>query len=274
MVGFLVLMGIFLIQKNHHLVFVATIGFITQSAYLLPYYFQPTASAINQTSADTIRVYFNNINYGTTDFTILTESIAHNQPHVVGIAELSSEKFEQLKTQLSNYPYSFHVPGQGQLGLAIFSQIPFVEQPSVRYFSDNRYPSIIASIRDFQKTKKLTVIVIHPPPPLLAEYAQIRNELFSKLAEYVKNQSDPLLIMGDFNSSSWSPAFQTLLVDSTLIDSRNNQGIQPSWPSQLPKFLRIPIDHMLTNELLTVTYREILPSDGSDHLPILADFAW
>lgn len=273
-IGCLVLMGFFLIQKKPLLVFIATIGFIMQFIFLLPYYFQPTASATDQTKTETIRVYFNNINYGTTDFTSLTKSIAHNHPQVVGIAELSSEKFEHLKNQLPNYPYNFHVPGRGQLGLAIFSQIPFVDQPSVRFFSDNRFPSIVASIQDFQTTKKLTIIVIHPPPPLLAEYATIRNELFSNLAEFVKTQSDPLLIMGDFNSSSWSPAFQTLLGDSSLVDSRNNQGVQPSWPSQLPNFLRIPIDHILTNELLPVTYREVLLSVGSDHLPILADFAW
>ncbi len=273
-IGCLVLMGFFLVQKKPLLVFTATVGFMMQFIFLLPYYFQPTASANDQANAETIRVYFNNINYGTTDFTALTKSIAYNHPQVVGIAELSSEKFEQLETQLPDYPYSFHVPGRSKLGLAIFSQMPFVDQPSVHFFSDSRFPSIVAAIQDFQTTKKLTIVVIHPPPPLLAEYTQIRNELFNNLAQFAQDQTGPLLVMGDFNSTSWSPAFQTLLANSTLIDSRNNQGIQPSWPSQLPKFLRIPIDHMLTNELLPVTYRETLPSVGSDHLPILADFAW
>ena len=274
MVGFLVLVGFFLLQKKPFLVFVATIGFITQTIYLLPYYFQPKASATIEAEHSTVRVYFNNINYGTTDFSSLVNSVTQYRPQIIGVAELSAEKFILLKNQLPKYPYTHHVSGRGKLGLAVFSQLPFSDQPSTQYFANNQFPSLVATIQELNSNQQLKIIVIHPPPPITAEYTRERNELFDNLAEYAKSQTDPLLVMGDFNSTSWSPAFQELLTDSDLIDSRNNQGTQPSWPSQLPKFMRIPIDHVLTNEQLLITYREILPSVGSDHLPVLTDVTW
>ncbi len=273
-VGFLVLVGFFLLQKKPLLVFVATIGFITQTIYLLPYYFQPKASATIQAEHSTVRVYFNNINYGTTDFSSLVNSVTQYKPQIIGVAELSAEKFILLKNQLPSFPYVYHVPGRGKLGLAIFSQLPFSDQPSTQYFSDHLFPSLVATVQDPDTFKQLKIIVIHPPPPITGEYTSARNTLFDNLAEYSKSQTNPLLVMGDFNSTGWSPAFQQLLSNSGLIDSRNNQGTQPSWPSQLPKLLRIPIDHILTNEALLVSYREILPSVGSDHLPVLVDVLW
>ena len=273
-IGFLVLVGFFLVQKKPFILFVATLGFITHIIFLLPYYFQPTALAINTSETTTLRVFFNNINYGIIDYSLLIDSIHQHQPQVIGLVEISGDKYNQLKAQLLEYPFSYHVPGRGKQGLALFSQLPFADQPSTQYFSDNQFPSIVATIQALQSDKQLTIIVIHPPPPIISNYTTARNTLFDNLADFASLHTGPLLVVGDFNSTGWSPAFQKLLADSVLIDSRNNQGVQPSWPSQLPKFLRIPIDHMLTNQQVIVSHREVLPSIGSDHLPVLADFSW
>ncbi len=45
--------------------------------------------------------------------------------------------------------------------------------------------------------------------------------------------------------------------------------IQGTWPSFIPFFLRIPLDHLLVSDNIHIIKQEVGPPVGSDHLPIL-----
>lgn len=273
-IGSALLAGIFLLYRKPLLTVFATFGLIVQLTFLLPYYFQPDVQATQLSQVTETQLLFSNLNYGTTDFAPLIKEVQSYQPELVGIVELPQDHYDALVNDLPEYPFHYHIPGRARLGLALFSKIEFVNDPTVQYWADDRFPSIIAQIKDQESNQILTIVIVHPPPPITSDYETARNAIFTGIANFAKTQTDPVVVAGDFNSTSWSPAFQDLLSDQALVDSRNNQGLQPSWPSQLPKIFRIPIDHVLVSHQVNVLHRQLLPSVGSDHLPVLVDFSW
>ena len=85
-------------------------------------------------------------------------------------------------------------------------------------------------------------------------------------------QVGPLVLIGDFNCTPWSPAFRKLVSYSGLRDSRRGLGVQPTWPSPFGPF-GIPIDHALVSKDLHVIDRSVGPQVGSDHRGIVVGLA-
>jgi endonuclease/exonuclease/phosphatase (EEP) superfamily protein YafD len=77
-------------------------------------------------------------------------------------------------------------------------------------------------------------------------------------------------VLGDFNGAPWGYIVRT-------IEARGNVRAAPgpsgTWPSILPGQLRIPIDHVMAGPGLSFVSRQVLPSAGSDHLPVIAEVA-
>jgi endonuclease/exonuclease/phosphatase (EEP) superfamily protein YafD len=76
------------------------------------------------------------------------------------------------------------------------------------------------------------------------------------------------VLLGDLNTTSWSPGFQECLQISRLRDSRRGFGVHPTWPAR-QAVLRITIDHCLVSDGIVVEDHHVGPDVGSDHLPVL-----
>jgi len=81
------------------------------------------------------------------------------------------------------------------------------------------------------------------------------------------------IVAGDFNVAPWSHYFRTTLERSGLSDCAAGHGLAPSWPSQFPP-LGIRIDHCLASHHWRSIDVRLGPSNGSDHLPLIADLVW
>jgi len=79
------------------------------------------------------------------------------------------------------------------------------------------------------------------------------------------------VVAGDLNATPWSPIFHRVLDLGRLRDSREGFGLHRTWPSGIHALLRIPIDHVLVGEGVTVLRREVGPHIGSDHRPVIVD---
>lgn len=274
LVGFVLLTGLFALTKRTVYLSLATFGILLSVPALLPFYFQPIAVATPQPASQELTLLFSNINYGNTDHTRLLERINQEQPHVVAVVEALPTEQASLATSLAaDYPYQYVAQGRNNMGVAVYSSLPFSQPPQSYYWADARHPVVAVHIGPTQ-ANDLTLLVMHPPPPLIPEFSEIRNTMFTGVAEYAQRVESPLVVAGDFNSTSWSPYFQSLLTTGRLSDSRQDKGLQTSWPSMLPAFLRISIDHILTNQAVQVLDRQVLEDVGSDHLPIVATLAW
>jgi endonuclease/exonuclease/phosphatase family metal-dependent hydrolase len=86
----------------------------------------------------------------------------------------------------------------------------------------------------------------------------------------------PLLILGDFNITPYSPRFRAMLEAGGLRYVHLGWSWPRSWPSphygRIQKYVRgFPIDHILTSRHFSVAHARALESVGSDHYPVTAE---
>jgi endonuclease/exonuclease/phosphatase (EEP) superfamily protein YafD len=79
-----------------------------------------------------------------------------------------------------------------------------------------------------------------------------------------------MILLGDLNTTAWSHAFQKLVKQMDLKDSRKGYGLQITWPSMMP-ILGITIDHCLISDTISVLDHKIGPNIGSDHYPVYVE---
>ena len=119
--------------------------------------------------------------------------------------------------------------------------------------------------------QEFTVIATRPYPPVNARQSQVRDQQLQAVGELAAETAGPLLVMGDLNTSPWSPIFHELARTSSLRDSRRGYGLQVTWTGA--PFVWLPIDHVFVSDEIVIHDRRVGPDIGSDHLPILMDFS-
>lgn len=113
----------------------------------------------------------------------------------------------------------------------------------------------------------LTVVAAHANWPLGPAMAASRNRELGELAAILRQAPAPVLALGDFNVTAYSPAFTALLAESGLRDCSAGRGFNPTWPAYFPP-LYLQIDHCLASPGLAVAGLGSGPYVGSDHFPL------
>jgi vancomycin resistance protein VanJ len=101
-----------------------------------------------------------------------------------------------------------------------------------------------------------------------------RSPAFDRLLQLVNAyKTQPLIVMGDFNTPGDSIYFKNLRQRTGLIDAFDNagSGIAGTWPMLAPV---LSLDHILVNSHLRVVRCEHHTSLYSDHRAVVADLAW
>jgi endonuclease/exonuclease/phosphatase (EEP) superfamily protein YafD len=123
----------------------------------------------------------------------------------------------------------------------------------------------------------VVVYVLHPTTPRSFDQWESRNLYLSVVARSIAAEppGTPVVVLGDFNTPTWSPFFQSFLKKSGLVDAAGT-----GWPGTT-RFSRrwfaknfhfgSPVDHILVSRNIEVKSFQVGPDIGSDHLPVLAD---
>ena len=216
------------------------------------------------------RAMLMNVNSHSGDPARVRAAIERFQPDLLAIEEISARWLDALAPVLATYPYRTVDPRFDNFGIGLFSRFP-IGSAVVEPFGLVDVPSIFAEISLEGRT--LAVVATHPMPPGDALLAAERNRQLDWLARRVAALPHPVLLLGDLNVSPWSPAYRRFIETSGLRDSARGRSIQPTWPAPLP-LLWIPLDHALHSPDVAVVSRQIGPDVGSDHYPLVVDFAW
>jgi endonuclease/exonuclease/phosphatase (EEP) superfamily protein YafD len=256
---------IYLVGKKYQLAIVASIFAIPNLAVIMPIYFETWPAAGED--APRFRAVLMNVSTDNDEYETVCRFIRSVEPTLVTVEEVNDAWTRKLPELLNDFPYSISRPRPDEFGMALFSKIPFEHAEIVRVGTMD-FPGMKASM--VIGGRSLTVIGIHPPPPVQQEYVEGRRRQLHDLAGIVRSLKGPMMVLGDLNTTSWSPIFRYLLINTGLRDSRQGFGIQASWPTSLP-YLLIPIDHCLVSPGLAVIKRQIGPRIGSDHFPIIVD---
>jgi endonuclease/exonuclease/phosphatase (EEP) superfamily protein YafD len=256
---------IYLIGKKYRATIVAGIFAIPNLVVIMPIYFG-SWPAVSE-DAPRFRAVLMNVSIDNDQYDRVGRFIRSVEPTFVIIEEVNAAWLEKLPELLSDFPHSISRPRPDEFGMALFSKVPFEHAEIIRVGRLD-FPGMKASM--VIGGRALTVIGIHPPPPIQQEYVEERRRQMQDLAGIVRSLKGPVMVLGDLNTTSWSPIFRELLTNTGLRDSRQGFGIQASWPTHLPHLL-IPVDHCLVSRSLAVRNRQIGPRIGSDHFPIIVD---
>jgi endonuclease/exonuclease/phosphatase (EEP) superfamily protein YafD len=236
---------------------------------IVPWYLPQKATTLP--SAVPLRLLHSNVLVRNRQYASVISLVRETKPDIAVFQEVNAGWLTALEVIRDQLPYTYAEPDAVGFGNVIYSVLP-LEQPSVQFLGQTKVSSLVAQVR--KGAQSVTLITTHPPPPIRAALFQSRNQLLTAIAPYVRSQTSPVILLGDFNISLWSPYYKRLEADSGLRNSRAGFGLLPSWsPRAWLSLLAIPIDHCLVSPGITVLKTQTGRNVGSDHLPLIVDVA-
>ncbi len=252
------------LRKRYVLLAVASLLLLLNGGPALSWYGLPL-----HRSTEGIRVMTYNVWIYNDNDAAVQAAIQKEDPDILLLTEVSAKAMSSLKDQLE-YPYSYRTTG-GNNGL--FSRYPILEVTSdlLGVSVEGRTYNLVARLNVDEQP--VTLIGVHPPIPVLPKYFHVRNRQLDALATYVRELDSPVIVLGDFNTTPWSPYLQRFEREAKLENSGRGQGIFATWHyrSKFPQgLLKIPIDHIETRGFKVIR-TWVGDSGGSDHRPIITD---
>jgi endonuclease/exonuclease/phosphatase (EEP) superfamily protein YafD len=269
------------------------LGFGFQVATL---WLPPSRDAIVTTAAGTpppatLTVLSFNVFRGNKRHKEVLSALQKEQADVVYLTEMSPEWFSALKPLEKDYPHrvtkknssdwllSKHPLENAEIlsmtyasARAALADSPgdatLPEEWSCTWHNDD----LVVGTVVFHGTR-IRLAALHPPIPSNASRVVQQRACAAIYAKALNSdpKADAKLLMGDFNTTSFSPTFRSILSRTGLSDTAQGYGYLPTWGPRLPRepilpWLGIPIDHILASENVSIHHYETGPPLGSDHL--------
>lgn len=206
----------------------------------------PVATLLtNKTQVDTPSIYYQNILYYNLEIEKSIEDILKTGAETVALVEIPEQLHEQITDK---YKYA-HYESKGGQSCAIYSNIKPISSKTIEL----EYPVCTTQFENY------TLYVVHPYPPLSEKLWLRQSALFMQLEELIENEKGLYAIVGDFNSTPFSPLFRAHL-------GKYGGIYQNTWAKDT--LYTLPIDHILTNIEYEV---EVTDSTVSDHGALLIE---
>lgn len=189
---------------------------------------------------------------------------------------------------LQQYPYLIERPGN----IVLLSKTPIQNKQQLLSLKPGKYnatiqaTTLLSGIR--LNGQAITLLIGDPSAPLTPEMDKINQLQLESWGNSLSKAGKNILVVGDFSTTPWTKRFSKLLKAGKLNDSQKQFGMQASWPAVIPVplssgYLEIPpalyqtfglsLDHVLSSSSLSLSSRRTGPVIGSDHLPIIVEFA-
>lgn len=246
---------------------------IYQVARMLPYtrpYPDEVLTADAAATPGRIRLITCNVWIENRDHDAVLECVRRRDPDVFLAVECDDGWDEALAALESDYPFSVRRPQENTYGLVLYSRLPLSEV-EVRFLRRPEIPSI-RTVVTLPEGEELVLYGVHPEPPYpkwADDSAQRDAELLS-IAQEARDETRPVIVMGDLNDVAWSRTTRLFQKISGLLDPRIGRSPMNTFPADWP-FLRYPLDHVFLSSHFKLVKLERLEKVGSDHFPLLIE---
>lgn len=253
--------------QSWRFVLVALFCALLNAAYLRPYY-RFTSSTPKSPGSKRLTLLHTNVFEKNTNYQAVLNLVNDSNADLVVLQELTEDWSKQTATLQRKYPYSEIAPRADGAGMALYSRHP-LENVQVLNLDSSAHIAIFARVNVGETA--LFVLALHPPTPMTPAKFENRNRQFREAAILLNSIDGPKVLVGDLNTTMWSPYFGSLVRDAGLRDARLEFGLKTSWPLPLPSFLRLPIDHCLISDDVGVDQVQVGAHIGSDHKPLVVE---
>ncbi len=215
----------------------------------------------------TLKIISINLLSSNSEYQTVIDFVMEEEPDVVIFQELSPKWFTELDALKEMYPIQKMIPRMDNFGIGMMSRIP-LDRIEEFDFSTVGVPSLLIST--LFEGEELSILATHPLPPIWGRYFKARNDQFDSLSSFIETFDNEILLIGDLNSTNFSPNFSRLMKNGKLRDSRLGFGLLPTWHAGNP-LISVTLDHALVTDGLIVSDRRTGPYIGSDHLPVVVE---
>lgn len=197
----------------------------------------------------------------------IEQSIERENPDILFLSEVTQEMMVELRSHL-DYPHDYRTTGSNN---ALFSRYPILSATTDDFGvkTRGRTFNLVATL-DIDN-EPVTLIGVHPPVPILRNFFHIRNHQLDALIQASQELEGKLIVLGDFNTTPWSPYFERFEQQSQLQNAGRGQWIWATWyfnQTLTTRYIKIPIDHIMTRGFKPLkTWTGM--TGGSDHKPLI-----
>lgn len=211
-----------------------------------------------------IRVMTANVNTNNDRYEEFVRMVKEQNPDHLLVLEVDQDWEKSLSSLRSSYPYGGSIARADNFGIALFSKHRLIDL-SIEPLEPQLPDVVVADVQDARGSYRL--IGLHTLPPVLPDLLFVRNAELGLSAKLARENSGPVIVLGDLNTTMWSQAYRKFLDASGLIDSRLGHGLLPTWPFPLAV---VPIDHVLVSKHWAVLDLDTVMIPGSDHRALVA----
>ncbi len=260
-----------LISKRRVWAVVALAIFAGQAYKMAPMFNKNLGEIAEFERYDSVNVLQYNVHRGNKNVEQMTRWIISMSEDVdiVVLLEVTERWDEALKRIRWAYPYHIKKELRGDRSMAVFSRL-YIDELEIKNIGEDKVPMVVMRGETTGYEVPFVLYGIHPPPPILPNYAMRRNNILMSAAKNMAMESAKYkMIVADFNTTRFSPWFKKMVKKSGLRDSNEGVGLISTWPRFVPEPFGIAIDNILISDSIKVEKKETGPAMGSDHFPII-----
>lgn len=249
----------------------AAVCFLVNGAAVLPWYTSRKHAPHSHANSRRLRVVLANVLYENRRYELFKNLVNEEQPDILIAQEVTDEWLDEMKFLRETYPYFREVHQPHGSGIALFSRFPLLQCEVIALGLEER-PGITARLQIDEAI--ITLLTFHPYAPVRRDHYRHRNLQLAEASRLIKTLPQPLIVIGDLNTTMWSPYFDQLLQARELVNTRRGFGLLPTWPLWLLlPFLMLPIDHCFVTPDIAIHNTRTGGRTGSDHLPLIVDLS-
>ncbi len=213
-----------------------------------------------------LRVVAYNVYYGNDRIESLAPELLALDADLILLTEVLPRQAPLIEALTAAYPYHALPGAAGSQGEALFSRLPLGETVRRRATESASLWIVQAEFAG----QPLELLLGHPLPATNGHLDEVHRRWFAAATEALAElPPDRLrLVMGDLNATPWSSRLAALLDAGALRWTGDGLG---TWPSNLPRWLSLPIDQVLVSPGFAVTAARIVTWPGSDHRALVVD---
>ena len=296
----LALLCAFAIQRRWGLAIFSVLLALGFGAQVGALWIGPTRADAEKSTAESAQITLMTFNVyrGNHDHDKALMALQTARPDVLYLTEMSPAWHRGLAPLAQIYPYRL-----GEGNNVLLSVFPFesakrvpvnfdTAQAAIRAAGDAMQPLdeawrdawrnseiLVATVRAHGRSFRVAGVHLPIPSDALRVLMQRGAALICRRELHSDPGTQAQVLMGDFNTTCFSPTFRFIVEQTGLRDSARGYGYTPTWGPRLPDepwlpWIGIPIDQILLSNNVTVNKREVGPSLGSDHRWVTSTVQW